>query len=158
MIFDRTQNDVDTAKFLIKEKVEFDPSTMKPINIEELTQDELEILKKGTFNYTDLNRIESKQEELKYLLNSLGYWNVNIENKQWTETEVFKIVDFERIINNTNVLHSSFYVYSNTPKIPSASYYWENINNLEKILHDLNMMIEYIQLHFKECGTFESGE
>ena len=37
MIFDRTQNDIDTARIIRNEKVKFDPITMQPTNLDELT-------------------------------------------------------------------------------------------------------------------------
>ena len=36
----------------------------------------------------------------------------------------------------------------------------ENItlNDVEKILYDLDVMINNVKSHYRECGTFESGE
>ena len=158
MIFDRTQNDVDAARILINEKVKFDPTTMQPINLDELTPAELETLNKGTFNYTDLNRIESKQEELKNLFNDMGYWNTPTTNKTWSENDIFNVDEFQRIIYNTNILREAFFVYKDTPNTPKISYYWDDINALEKILFDLDVMINDVKSNYRECGTFESGE
>jgi hypothetical protein len=161
MIFDRTQNDVDTAIRLRNEKVKLDPITMQPINPEELTESEIAILEKGTITYNTLNRIENKQEELKNLFNDMGYWNTPITNKQWTENDIFDNNgerDFQRIIDNTNVLRQAFFVYKATPNTPPVSYHYSDINALEKILYDLDVMINDVKSHYRECGTFESGE
>ena len=158
MIFDRTQNDVDTARIIINEKVKFDPITMQPLNLDELTPTELETLNKGTFNYADLNRIETKQEELKNLFNDMGYWNTPITNKTWGENDIFNADEFQRIIDNTNVLRNAFFVYTDTPNTPPISYHWQDINALEKILNDLDIMINDVKSLYRECGTFESGE
>ena len=158
MIFDRTQNDVDTARIIINEKVKFDTITMQPTNLDELTPAELQTLNKGTFNYTDLNRIETKQEELKGLFNDMGYWNTSITNKTWVANDIFNVDEFQRIIDNTNVLREAFFVYKDTPNTPPISYYWDDINALEKILHDLDVMINDIKSYYRECGTFECGE
>ena len=158
MIFDRTQNDVDTARIIRNEKVKFDPITMQPTNLDELTPTELETLTKGTFNYTDLNRIEAKQEELKNLFNEMGYWNTSITNKTWGENDIFNEDEFQRILDNTNVLRQAFFVYKDTPNTPPISYYWDDINALEKILYDLDVMINDVKSNYRECGTFESGE
>ena len=56
MIFDRTQNDVDTAILLRNTKVK---------KFETLTESEIATLEKGTLTINTLNRIEAKQEELK---------------------------------------------------------------------------------------------
>ena len=162
MIFDRTQNDVDTARIIRNEKVKFDPITMQPTNLDELTPAELETLTKGTFNYTDLNRIEAKQEELKNLFNDMGYWNTPIANKTWGENDIFNADEFQRILDNTNVLRNAFFVYKATPNTPPISYHYNDINALEKILYDFDNeiggMVKDIKSRYRECGTFESGE
>lgn len=158
MIFDRTQNDVDTAIRLRNEKVKFDPVTMQPINPDELTQSEIATLEKGTITYNTLNRIENKQDELKNLFNDMGYWNTPISNKRWSENGIFNANDFQRIINNTNVLRQAFFVYKDTPNTPPISYHYNDINALEKILYDLDVMINDVKSKYKKCGTFKCGE
>ena len=149
MIFDRTQNDVDTAIRLRKEKVQ---------TFQELSENEVATLEKGTLTINTLNRIEEKQEDLKGILNDMGYWNTPITNKVWGENDIFNVVDFQRILDNTNVLRQAFFVYKDTPNTPPISYYWDDINALEKILYDLEAMIYDVKSNYRECGTFESGE
>ena len=149
MIFDRTQNDVDTAIRLRKEKVQ---------NFQELTENEIAILEKGMLTINTLNRIEEKQEDLKGILNDMGYWNTPITNKVWGENDIFSVVDFQRILDNTNVLRQAFFVYKDTPNTPPISYYWDDINALEKILYDLDVMINDVKSNYRECGSFECGE
>ena len=149
MIFDRTQNDVDTAIILRREKVQ---------KFQALTESEIATLEKGTLTINTLNRIETKQEELKNLFNDMGYWNTPITNKTWNENDIFNVDEFQRILDNTNVLRRAFFVYKATPNTPPISYYWDDINSLEKILNDLDVMINDVKSHYRECGTFESGE
>lgn len=149
MIFDRTQNDVDTAIRLRKEKVQ---------TFQELTENEIAILEKGMFTLNTLNRIEEKQEDLKGIFNDMGYWNVLITNKTWDNTQIFDENEFQRIIDNTNVLRRAFFIYKDTPNTPPISYHYNDINALEKILYDLDVMINDVKSHYRECGTFECGE
>lgn len=149
MIFDRTQNDVDTAVVLRREKVQ---------TFQELSESEIATLEKGMLTINTLNRIETKQEELKNLFNDMGYWNTPTTNKTWSENDIFNIDEFQRIIDNTNVLREAFFIYTDTPNTPPISYYWDDINAIEKILHDLDVMINDVKSHYRECGTFESGE
>ena len=161
MIFDRTQNDVDTARILRETKVKFDPITMQPINPEALTESEIATLEKGTITINTLNRIENKQDELKNLFNDMGYWNTPITNKQWTENDIFDNNgerDFQRILDNTNVLRQALFVYKATPNTPPVSYHYNDINALEKILYNLDVMINDVKSNYRECGTFECGE
>ena len=149
MIFDRTQNDVDTAILIRNTKVK---------KFEELTENDINYLERGTLTINTLNRIESKQEELKNLFNDMGYWNTPITNKVWGEDDIFNVDDFQRIIDNTNVLRNAFFVYKDTPNTPPISYHYNDINALEKILYNLDVMINDVKSYYRECGTFESGE
>lgn len=149
MIFDRTQNDVDTAILLRNTKVK---------KFETLTESEIATLEKGTLTINTLNRIENKQEELKNLFNDMGYWNTPITNKLWSANDIFNVDDFQRILDNTNILRHAFFIYNATPNTPPISYYWDDINSLEKILNDLDVMINDVKSHYRECGTFECGE
>ncbi len=158
MIVNRSQDDVNNAIRIRNEKIKFDPITMQPINLEDLTESEIETLERGTITYNTLNRIENKQVELKNLFNEIGYWNTEITTKTWNGTQLFKGDDFQRIIDNTNVLRDAFFVYKDTPKTPPVSYYFEDINSLEKILYDLDVMINDVKSNYRESGTFYCGE
>lgn len=149
MIFNRTQEDVNEAIKLRNEKVK---------NFQELTESEIATLEKGTMTINTLNRIEAKQEELKNLFNDMGYWNTPIVNKVWNYTHIFSAYEFRRIVDNINVLRTAFFVYKDTPITPPISYHFEDINSLEKILYDLDVMINDVKSHYRECGTFECGE
>lgn len=149
MIFDRTQNDVDTAVRLRREKVQ---------KFQVLTESEIATLEKGTLTINTLNRIENKQEELKNLFNDIGYWNTPITNKVWGENDIFNFDEFQRIIDNTNVLRNAFFVYKDTPNTPPISYHWQDINALEKILYDLDVMISNVKADYRYCGEFVCGE
>lgn len=159
MIFDRTQEDVDTAIRLRNEKVKFDPITMQPINPEKLTESEIATLEKGMLTINTLNRIEAKQEELKNLFEEDFYFVGEIIHKYWNNTGTFKQEDFDRILYNLEMLKKAYFVYSNTPKIPNNNYrQYQVINDVEKILDDLDIMISDVKSHYRECGTFECGE
>lgn len=147
MIFDRKKRDVDSAIDIINSKVK---------NFISLSEADLETLEKGTININTLNRIENKQAELKNLLDNHSYFVGEIVTKQWGHNDIFAIEDFDRIISNIFALKKSFFVYSNSPKDFFTTYDYENLNNLEKILFDLETMIEYMVLNYRECGTFES--
>ena len=149
MIFDRTQNDVDTAILLRNTKVK---------KFETLTESEIATLEKGMLTINTINRIENKQDELKNLFNEMGYWNTPITNKTWGENDIFNADEFHRILDNTNVLRNAFFVYKATPNTPPISYHYNDINALEKILNDLDVMINDVKSNYRECGTFESGE
>ena len=147
MIFDRTQNDVDTAIRLRNEKIKA---------FEDLTSEEINTLERGTITINTLNRIENKQREIKDLFFKLSI-NVDIENKNWEETQIFNQSEFQRILDNLNVLVKSFCIYSSTPNIPKISYRFEDINAIEKILFDLEELYNKALKSFVYCGITYCG-
>jgi hypothetical protein len=150
VIFDRTQNDVDTAIILRREKVQ---------TFQELMESEIATLEKGTLTINTLNRIESKQEELKNLFNDIGYWNTPISTRQWAYTDIFEGTQFDRILNNLEILIKAFFIYKNTPNVPDNNYRkYQTINDVEKILFDLDVMINDVKANYRFCGEFECGE
>lgn len=149
MIFDRKKSDVDNSKILILNKVQKNIS---------LSEEEISILEKGTLTVNSLNRIENKQNELFSLLRDIGYYAPQFITKTWTYDDLFTKDEFERIVNNTEILRKASLIYKNTPTTPIADYYFENFNSIEKILYDIENMTNEIKNLFVECGTFECGE
>lgn len=149
MITDRTKADVDSAKEIIDSKVKL---------FLELTDSELQTLERGTIGIGTINRIGSKQEELKNKMETYGYFVENIETKIWNYNDIFGEIDFSQLINNTILLRDAFFTYLDTPANVYLSYDYENINNLEKILVDMENILDYMIANFRECGTFYSGD
>lgn len=150
MIINRTQSDVDKALEIRDSKVK---------GFQTLTDDEVTTLERGMMTVNTLNRIEGKQTELKKLLKAMGYSNANVTCKtDWDSTDVFTGADFQRIIDNENALRNAFYTYSDTPSTPNVSFHYEDINSLEKILVDLESMIDDVKSHYRECGNYYCGE
>lgn len=150
MIYNRTQTDVDNAISIRANKIQ------KGL---ELSADEISIMERGTITINTLNRIEDKQDELKNLINQMGYFNTkNVINRRWGYEDFFDEVNFNRILDNLAILKNAFFVYSNTPPIPRAIYSYQSINDLERILRDMDVMINDIKSRYRQCGTFECGE
>jgi hypothetical protein len=149
MIYNRTQADIDDA-IAIRTRLQ---------NGETLTEADIEALERGTLTINTLNRIEQKQAELKEIFNALGYWNTNgIEIEEWSYTGYFRQEDFDRILQNLEILKSAYYVYSDTPSVPNANYrQFDTINAVEHILNDLEIMTEDMKEHYRYCGDTECG-
>lgn len=149
MIFNRTQEDVDNANNIRETKVK---------QFATLTTSEITTLERGMLTYNTLNRIENKQEALVGLMNGMGYWNTPVVNKTWSRGDIFNRDDFLRILNNENILKKAFFVLKDTPQTPDVSFGFKDINAIEKILYDLDSMIDDIKSHYIECGDYECGE
>ena len=144
MIFDRTIDDVNSAKAIRKRGMPF-------------SEADIQVLERGTLTINTLNRIEAKQEELKNILNGIGYFNAPIINKEWSAEDIFNESEFQRIVDNNVLLRDAFYVYKETPKNAVALYRYDEINALEKILFDLEEMADYVKTRYRRCGIFNCG-
>ncbi len=149
MIFNRTLADVEAAKSIRTNKVQ------KGIA---LTDSEIVTLELGMLTVNTLNRIENKQAELWRLLNAEAYQCAPIVNKSWTYADMFAVAEFQRLLDNLDVLRGAFFVYADTPDTPTAAYHYKNINALEKILYDVEIMLDDMILRYRQCGTFQCGE
>lgn len=118
-------------------------------------------------NFTDLNRIETRMQELTTELNKYKYIShINTKTnwqKQTSTNEITNIplkTHLERIRNNLKLLIKYYYTYSTTPELPNTL---ENLtiykaNDVEKILYDLHLIINSMKNTFIYCGTVECGE
>lgn len=150
LIYDRTEADVENAKRIRAEKIQqgFDPDEM-----------DVETLERGSLTINTLNRIEEKQEELKNLFEADFYFVDDITNKHWDYTDYFKQSDFDRILHNLDALVKAYLTYTSTPNIPERNFRkYQTINDAEKILFDLDLMISDVKSHYRECGEIECGE
>lgn len=149
MIFDRTQTDVNNAIKIRSEKVQKNLP---------LTDEDVSILEKGTLTINTLNRIESKQEELTNLFNEMGYWNIISQNRSWQYKDFFLQEDFDRILANLESMKLGFFAYRSTPEPTNRNYrHFQAINNAEKILNDLDVMISDVKSRYKRCGIYRCG-
>lgn len=149
MIFNRTKSDVENALKIRDTKIK---------TFQNLTDDDIVFLERGFFTLNTIKRIQEKQENLKGLFAEMGYYNTPIIIKIFDDTMFFSEADFQQLIDNVNVLKNAFFSFSDTPKTPPISYHYEDINALEKILYDLDVMINYVKSLYIECGNVECGE
>lgn len=149
MIYDRTQEDVENAKRTIIEKVQ---------KFYELSDEDLEILERGTVTIDTVNRISKKQDELLGLFVSLGYYGGEFEPLEWRVGDIFNEYDLMSLINRNEVLRPIFFTYSDTPGRAALEYTYNAFNDIERLLFDLEKMYEFVVANIKECDTFDSGE
>lgn len=150
MIYDRTIEDVTQALEIRKNYVQ------KGLPIE---QSQIDILERGTLTINTINRIENKIQELHNKFNEIYYFCGDVSIKNWQYSQIFYYeTEFARILHNIELLMQAFYVKDDTPQIPEIDVYFQNINDMEKILYDLETVYNDMQLLFRECGTFECGE
>jgi hypothetical protein len=138
LIFDRTSADVEYARN--------NPSAEEWL--------------KGCYNYIDLNRVEEWCKYLSDLLNSYGYVNLISEKTDWILTDIQTVDQMARYLNNVKILMKTFILKKDTPKLPHTinKLTYSQANDIERILYDINELIEKMEAIFRYLGTFYSGE
>lgn len=135
LIYDRTQADVDYA----------------------LNHPDSELNLKGAYNYTDLNRIEEWCEYIEQQLNTYGY-KVNITTKtNWSMEDFPTKEEMKRVRDNVEVLKDAFTSFTNVPDNLEKMTY-QKANDLEKVLHELNTLINNMIASFYYSNEIYSGE
>lgn len=148
MIYDRTAEDVNNALIIRAEKIQ------KGI---ELTDDDKSILERGMITINTINRIESAKQYLFEALNGALYQTPPMTGGSWTYSDVFKLSDFNKILEDIKTLKNAFFAYDNTPEVPKARFYFENINDVEKNIHDMQEVYDGMVSRYKHCGNFNCG-
>lgn len=142
-IFDRTQNDVESA---IKQIALWKANGVdKPSEL------------KGCLNMGDLNRIEKDIQFLSDTLSSLYYFS-DVSTKTWQRSTLPTAKEITRILNNIQILINSFYQREDAPDLPTTVLSYEHLNSIEENLYLLKDLLDDMVSSFRECGTLYCGE
>lgn len=115
---------------------------------------------KGSYNYTDLNRVETAVAYVAERLYSFGYPVDVVVKTNWTMQDVPTVNDMRRYFENVNTLRGMIRVYSTTPEAPTteARMDYKMANNLEKILLDVDELLTKISGAWFYSGDLYLGE
>ncbi len=115
---------------------------------------------KGRYAYADLNRVEGACRELADLLTSYGY-PVSITTKtDWGRSNMQYISEKERIRTNIVAIKQAYYSMPTTPELPTTLNKMDiqKANDIEKILHDIDVLIGEMEANWRYSGDVISGE
>lgn len=118
-------------------------------------QDLINETDKAFISYLDLNRIESAVKYLSELLNAYGYSNITTNKTDWRIYEIRKQEDCDRIKSNYEALKNAYACKFDVP-----AFNWSTIqeaNNIEKILADIEVLINKMEAVFRYSNTFNAG-
>lgn len=112
---------------------------------------------KAYISYTDLNRVEEAITYLKQLLAKYGY-NFTTQEKKWLITDFRKNEDMARLKSNIDNLRNA-YPYLASPITPNPIKYEsiQEANDIERILYEINKLIEKMVYVFRYTNTFNLG-
>ena len=149
LITDRTN--VDVLNFIVYRNILGNGGSV--------TEEQLNTMLRGSLNIYTLNRIEGKMFELQTRLNKYTYMVSSIETKSWNKNDIFEHdVEIVRWQRNLDSLVKAYYKYFDTPNPPNSVYNFQGINDVEKILYDVENILNNMISRFRRCGTFRCGE
>ena len=151
LITDRTTQDVERVKALQakawqdmteEEKVEW----LSPL--------------KGSYNYTDLNRVEEAVAYVAGRLKEYGYLPSLPDTRTWSVGDIPNASDFARYLGNVAALRRAIVVWKSTPKAPDSidRFAITEANALEQILVDLNQLLNNMADTWFYSGDLYLGE
>ena len=135
LIYDRTQEDVTYA----------------------LNNPSSSLFLKGAYNYTDLNRVEEWCQYIEQQLTLYSY-PVSITTKtNWTMENFPSKVQLKRIRDNVEELKNAFISFTSVPDSLEKMTY-QKANDLEKVLYELDTLINNMIASFYYSGEVFAGE
>lgn len=131
-------------------------------NMTEEERAEWETDLKGAYNASDLNRVGEVLNLLKDRLTAAGYLRgLEFEAKtKWTSVDIPTTEQFTYYLKAVEIIRNALAVYKTTPQAPNSlnSLDIEGANNIEKILIDVNDLINKMLSIRNYCGEIYSGE
>lgn len=101
---------------------------------------------KGSYNYIDLNRIESWCEHLQNILVKYGFSETLVIKTDWNMKDYPTRKHIDRIRSDIDTLKGFCYALTTETIIYNNTMNYEQANVLEKILYDINNYIEEISI------------
>lgn len=160
LIYDRTKSD-ETASAAIRK------SYQKLGNWSGLTDTERAQLERGTLTYNTLNRVESAVKTLAATLTAAGY-PVEItpvlkggkaEDREWQEGDIVRRAQWTTYLDNVQRLGDAYYTLAETEELPAPGdkLGYEGANTIEKILADIDLLLDGMKSIYRRAGTFTAG-
>lgn len=151
LITDRTVEDVDRVRILA-EKAWQDMTAAE--------RAEWASPMKGSYNYTDLNRVE---EAVRYVANRLkefGYISFSLSIRSWSSEDIPTEMDLSRYFGNVATLRRAIAVWASTPVAPGSidRFGAKEANDLEQILLDVDLVLTRISQAWFYSGDLYSAE
>lgn len=151
LITDRASHDVDRVKIL-------SAKAWQDMTEEERT--EWLSPMKGSYNYTDLNRVEEAVAYVAERLKEFGYLPLVPISRVWSAEDIPTESDLFRYFGNVATLRRAIAVWASTPEAPSSinGFGANEANALEQILVDIDLVLTRISQAWFYSGDLYSAE
>lgn len=81
------------------------------------------------------------------------------EDREWQEGDVLYRPQWTMYLNNVQKLRDAYYTLAETGQLPKPEdkLEFEGANTIEKILADIDQLIDCMKASYRRCGTFRAG-
>ncbi len=151
LITDRTQHDVDRVNVLAKKGWE---------NMTPEERSEWEIGLKGSYNTSDLNRVQSAVRYLRDRFAEVGYFVALSDPKTWTKQDVPTQADMVEYLADVRAIRGVLTLLTTTPPVPETmiGLTYTKANDIEQILLDVDRLLSNTIASFVYSGDIFGGE
>ena len=151
LITDRTGQDVDRVKYLAEK-------AWQDMTAEERA--EWISPMKGSYNYTDFNRVEEAVAYVASRLKAFGYLPLLPVTRSWSAEDVPTEKDLARYFSNVALLRNAISVWASTPLAPNSinDFGVSEANALEQILVDVDLVLTRISQAWFYSNDLYSSE
>lgn len=161
LIFDRTQADVTYAAELNRKL-----NSGEALTAQELADWNAGL--KGTYNATDMNRVDAAVRELGRLLTEAGYPVEYVDphpsspsnsTSKWMYGDIINMPIWVQYIQNVQNIIDEYYTMTGSPELPEpiAPLTFDGANAIEKLLYDISRLYDAMIASYRPCGTFKCG-
>lgn len=154
LITDRSQSDI-TSQEALEARIKDGTATAAEVGAYYLGKS------KGSYNATDLNRVGEVISYLARLLSQYSY-TVTVSPKiDWAKNDIPTPEQLSHYLDQVQAIRNVLPVFSSTQTVPediSEDMTLEEANDIEKILSDVDTLINNMIAAFYYCGEVYSGE
>ena len=153
LVTDRTLADVATVRSLT-EAIKNGTATAEQV------QQYLEAKQKGSYNYTDFNRVEEAVLYVAEGLKEYGYLSVPPITRSWSISDKPNQNEFAKFLGNVAIIRDAIAVWASTPETPSSMVGFDvnKANDLEQILIDVDQLLNNMQAAWFFLDDLYAGE
>lgn len=142
LIYDRTYKDLEIARQYVRDNVPFPNDNLR-----------------FSWDYRALNRTEQAMEYVDSIFKELGYYKNMKFKTDWLNDEITR-AEAQRYIDNLTNLRNFILMPSDSPDVPTTmnGMTIERANDIEKLIFDLNFVIESLQKYLIRSGVANCGQ
>lgn len=118
-------------------------------------EDALARNEKGIYTAKDMNRVGQAVEELAEIFRQRGYIVPVDPKTDWPDTAGPTRPILQGYLANVSTMRNILAMPSSTPPVPASmrKFTWEEANDIEKILADIDWLLTLMAQSFRRCGN-----